>query len=136
MTDNIKIADREIVFSRLINAPRELVWQVWTEPEHLSKWWGPVGFTTVIHKLEVYPGGAFELDMNGPQNTYSMRGKYLEVLKHERLVFNNVGPGGNGNHYPVHYTVTFADEGGKTKVTLQALVSNITPEALPYFGRM
>jgi uncharacterized protein YndB with AHSA1/START domain len=50
------IADREIVISREFDAPRELVWETWTNPKHVAQWWGPIGFTTTIETMDVRPG--------------------------------------------------------------------------------
>jgi uncharacterized protein YndB with AHSA1/START domain len=54
-------ADREITATRLFNAPRERVWEVWTVPKHIAHWWGPRGFTNTIEKMDVRPGGRLDL---------------------------------------------------------------------------
>ena len=66
MSSAIKTSDREIAITRLFNAPRELLWKVWTEPKHIAQWWGPKGFTNTIHKMEVKPGGRWDFIMHGP----------------------------------------------------------------------
>src|SRR5437762_5468671 len=68
-TEKDNTADREINISRLLHAPIELVWEVWTNPEHIKNWWGPNGFTNTITKMEVEPGGEWDLVMHGPDGT-------------------------------------------------------------------
>jgi uncharacterized protein YndB with AHSA1/START domain len=63
------LADRSIVVSRVVNAPRELVWQAMTEPAHIVHWWGPRGFTTTIGEMDVRLGGAWRHIMRGPDGT-------------------------------------------------------------------
>src|SRR6185436_11510767 len=66
MHDAQNTADREIVLTRLLGAPRELVWKVWTDPGHVAAWWGPTGFTTTTQAMEVRPGGVWRYVMHGP----------------------------------------------------------------------
>ena len=109
-------ADREISTTRMYDAPRELVWKVWTDPAHIAQWWGPNGFTTTTSKMEVKPGGMWLFVMHGPDGTdYPNEVRYLEVVEPERLVYE---------HGPVpkfHVTVTFEDVDGKTKLTMRSL---------------
>ena len=58
------IANREIKSTRLIKAPRDLVWQMWTDPKHIAQWWGPKGFTNTIHQMDVRPGGVWDFIMH------------------------------------------------------------------------
>ncbi|TMG73164.1 MAG: ATPase, partial [Betaproteobacteria bacterium] len=60
------VDDREIAAVRIFDAPRDLVWKVWTRPEHVAKWWGPNGFTTTTYSMEVKPGGVWRYVMHGP----------------------------------------------------------------------
>lgn len=64
--DKSKPNDPEMVITRVVDAPRELVWKVWTEPEHVAKWWGPNGFSTTIEVMDVRPGGEWKHVMRGP----------------------------------------------------------------------
>src|SRR3954471_4537810 len=102
-------ADREISVSRLLNAPIELVWEVWTNPEHVKNWWGPNGFTNTITKMDVKPGGEFNLVMHGPDGTdYKNTSVFTGVVKHERLEYDHTsGP-------KFHATITFESLGNKT----------------------
>jgi uncharacterized protein YndB with AHSA1/START domain len=112
-------ADREIAITRVFDVPRELVWNVWTKPEHIAKWWGPKGFTNTIHKMEVKPGGVWEFMMHGPNGVdYPNKVTYLEVKRPERLVYDH-GEKGELTYFRV--TVTFEDLAGRTKLTMQML---------------
>ena len=86
--------DRELVLTRTLNAPVELVWEVWTNPEHIKNWWGPNGFTNTISKMEVKPGGEWNLIMHGPDGTdYKNKSVFKEIIKHKKLVYEHIsGP--------------------------------------------
>jgi uncharacterized protein YndB with AHSA1/START domain len=117
----INTADRELVISRLINAPRELVFKVWTEPEHVAQWWGPDGFTNTIHEMEVKAGGVWRLTMHGPDGRdYPNKIVFIEVVKPERLVYKHSG---DEETEPVnfHVTVTFEKQGNKTLLTMRSI---------------
>ena len=84
-------ADREIRISRLFNAPVELVWEVWTNPEHIKNWWGPNGFTNTIHTMNVAKGGEWNLTMHGPDGTnYKNKSIFKEIVLHKRLVYEHI----------------------------------------------
>lgn len=109
-------ADREIITERLINAPRELVFAAWTDPEQVAKWWGPNGFTNTIHEMDVRPGGHWRSVMHGPDGTdYENHSIFVEVVRPERIVFDHVSTPRFRN------TITFADEGGKTRLIMRGL---------------
>jgi uncharacterized protein YndB with AHSA1/START domain len=110
--------DREIVGVRVFDAPRDLVWKVWTEPEHIAKWWGPRGFTTTTYSMDVRPGGVWRFVMHGPDRDYQNKITYLEVVKPERLVYKH---GGEKEVEPVNFqvTVAFTEQGGKTRVDMR-----------------
>src|ERR1700734_1132647 len=95
-------ADREIITTRLFDAPRDLVFQAWTDPKHIVHWWGPNGFSITMHEMNVKPGGQWRFVMHGPDGTDFKNDKvYIEVVRPSRLVFEQVtGP----KH---HVTVTF-----------------------------
>ena len=114
-------ADRELVIKRVFDAPRELVFAVWTDPEHVAQWWGPNGFSTTIQEMDVRPDGIWRLVMHGPDGTdYKNKIVFLEVVKPERLVYKHEPEEGTE---PVTFetTVTFADRGDKTEITLRML---------------
>jgi uncharacterized protein YndB with AHSA1/START domain len=119
--DATSTADREMTATRLLDAPRELVWEAWTDPRHVAQWWGPNGFTNTIQEMDVRPGGVWRLVMHGPDGTdYKNKIIFLEVVKPELLVYKHAGDEGTE---PVnfHVTVTFAKEGDKTRLTMRAL---------------
>jgi uncharacterized protein YndB with AHSA1/START domain len=114
-------SDREIVITRVFDAPRELVFDTWTDPKHVPAWWGPIGFTTTIHEMDVRPGGTWRLTMRGPDGVdYKNRIIFIEVVKPERLVYRHEPEHGSE---PVTFevTVTFAEQGGKTHLTMRML---------------
>ncbi len=115
------ITDRELIFTRVFDAPRELVFKAWTDPRHLVQWWGPNGFTTSVYEMDVRPGGVWRLTMHGPDGVdYKNRMVFLEVVKPERLVYKHE-PEEGSEPLTFEITVTFAKEGAKTKVTMRML---------------
>ena len=113
--------ERELVITRIIDAPRHIVFQAWTEPDRVARWWGPQGFTTVYHDMDIRPGGAFRVCMRSPEDAeHWKQGVYREVVEPERLVFTFGWEDADGK--PGHQTlvtVTFAEEGGKTRMTFR-----------------
>ena len=100
-------ADRAIIVSREFNAPRELVWEAWTKPEHVTRWWGPRGFSTTTEVMDVRTGGEWKHVMHGPDGAnYPNHSVFTEVVKHERIVFEHGGrrEGGPGVHFVSTWT--------------------------------
>lgn len=119
--DAASTADREIVITRVFDAPRALVFAAWTDPKSVAQWWGPRGFTTTTHHMDVRPGGIWRFIMHGPNGVdYPNKIVYEEVVKPERLVYAHGGDGDDGSR-PFHVTVTFAEQGGKTRLTMRML---------------
>lgn len=126
-------ADREIVMTRVFDAPRELVWKAWTEPERLMRWWAPSGFTTPFCKTDLRVGGVFHYCMRSPDGRDIWgRGVYREIAPPSLIVYTDAFADAEGNPVPpAHYgmnsghpaetlvTVTFAEHEGKTKLTLR-----------------
>jgi len=113
------VGDREIAATRIFDAPRQLVFKMWTDPQHIGRWWGPKGFATTTFHMDVKPGGAWRFVMHGPDGTdYQNKITYVEVVDGERLVYKH---GGDKDCEPVNFqvTVTFADEGDKTRLTMR-----------------
>ena len=110
---------RTMAATRVFDAPRELVFDAWTDAKHISNWWGPRGFTTTTHEMDVRPGGEWLFVMHGPDGTdYPNEVVYREVVRPERLVYRH-GPA------PVFdVTVTFEEVGGKTKMTMSAMFAS------------
>jgi uncharacterized protein YndB with AHSA1/START domain len=115
-------AKGELFLTRTFDAPRKLVFEVWTDPKHLAQWWGPHGFTTTIREMDVRPGGVWRYAMRGPDgNEYPFDGVYLEVVEPELLVFDGSIQGSPEQR--VWTEVTFAEREGKTEVTVRQLYS-------------
>jgi uncharacterized protein YndB with AHSA1/START domain len=128
-SDDASTADREIVIERTVNAPRELVWRAWTEADQIAKWWGPNGFTTTIHAMDVRVGGAWRFIMHGPDGTdYPNKIVYREIVKPERLVYDH-GEDNDAHSGSFRSTVTFVAQGRKTKVTMRALFASAEARA-------
>ncbi len=123
-------AKQELILERTFDAPRELVFRVWTDPKHLAKWWGPKDYTNPVCELDLRPGGAIRIEMHSPDGVViPVNGTFKEIVPLERLAFTTSGfedEAGNPQ-LEVLNTVTFTDQGGKTKLTLQALVVKSTP---------
>jgi uncharacterized protein YndB with AHSA1/START domain len=112
-----RTADREIVTSRLLDAPRELVFEAFTDPEQVVQWWGPHGFTTTTKEMSVTPGGVWRFVMHGPDGRdYKNKIIFTEVVKPERLVYRHAGEDETEN-VRFHVTVTFEAQGRKTLLT-------------------
>ena len=109
---------RSIIGSRVLDAPRALVFSVWTDPKHLAQWWGPNGFTTTTHAYDFRPGGVWRFVMHGPDGRdYQNRITFDEIVPPERIVYRH---GGGDDVEPVQFTqtVTFEDLGnGRTLLT-------------------
>lgn len=112
--------DRTLLVTRDFDAPRELVWEAWTDPEHVVRWWGPNGFTTTIEKMDVRPGGVWKHVMHGPDGTdYPNSSVFKEVVRPERIVFSHGGTHEGGPDVHFIATWTFEDLGGRTRVTMR-----------------
>ena len=120
--------DREIVLSRVFEAPRELVFAAWMKEEHLAKWFGPKGFTTKTHECDVRIGGRFRFDMIAPDGkVFDNRMVFLEIKAPELLVFDH-GSDKDDDEHRFRVTITFDEQtdnkfgmAGKTVVTMRQL---------------
>ena len=123
-------AERVLVITRVFDAPRALVFKVWTEPEHLIRWWGPRGFTSAILVNDVRPGGVYRFHMRGPEgDDHWSQGVYREIVEPEQLIMSWSWADANGKPTSPEtlLTVTFEEHAGKTKLTLhQAIFESIT----------
>jgi pimeloyl-ACP methyl ester carboxylesterase/uncharacterized protein YndB with AHSA1/START domain len=108
--------DREIFLSRTLNAPVALVWEMWTDPQHIANWWGPNGFTNTISTMDLKPGGQWNLVMHGPDGAdYDNNSIFREIVPHKRIVFDHVS-------FPkITFTITFEDRGDQTFLTWHML---------------
>ncbi|MBW4889812.1 SRPBCC family protein [Mucilaginibacter sp. HMF5004] len=101
--------DRELVITRKLDAPVALVWEVWTNAEHIANWWGPDGFTNTITKMDITPGGEWDLVMHGPDGTdYKNKSVFKEVVPFKKIVYQHVSA-------PKFIaTITFEEQGEQT----------------------
>ncbi|MBD2102334.1 SRPBCC domain-containing protein [Leptolyngbya sp. FACHB-261] len=119
-------SEREIVITRVFNAPRELVFKAWTDPKHVAQWWGPKGFTTRVTEMDLRPGGKSRYVMIGPDGTeYPVKGVFREIVPLERIVTTDEFDEGSEKVMNVDLpkgmvmTVLFEDVGSMTKLTLR-----------------
>ncbi|MDB5907214.1 MAG: uncharacterized protein JWP34_1328 [Massilia sp.] len=128
-------ADNELVLSRLLNAPRTLVFDTFTEPRHINKWWGPNGFTTTTHEMAFEVGGRWRFTMHGPDGTdYPNLIVYTEIVRPERIGYDH---GDDVEHAAPGFKVkvTFEDREGKTFLTLRMTVESAARlEEMKKFG--
>jgi uncharacterized protein YndB with AHSA1/START domain len=120
-TDN-PAGEREIVLTRVFDAPRELVFDAWIDPVHIGEWWGPNGFTTTTQEMDARPGGMHRFVMHGPDGTgYDNRMVYTEISRPERIAYLH---GRDMDDDPGRFeaTVTFEDLGGRTGLTLRMVL--------------
>jgi uncharacterized protein YndB with AHSA1/START domain len=119
--------DLVLVLTRVLDAPRALVFKVWSEPEHLVRWWGPTGFTLPSCKMEFHPGGAFRCLMLSPEGSeHRMHGVYREIVEPEKISFTWcwVDAEGQAGHETL-VTVTLEEAGknaAQTRLTLHHAV--------------
>jgi uncharacterized protein YndB with AHSA1/START domain len=105
--------DREIVLSRVFEAPRELVFAAWTKEEHLTKWFGPKGFTTKTHECDLRAGGRWRFDMIAPDGkVFDNRIVFLEIKAPELLVLDH-GSDKDDDEHRFRVTITFDEQGDK-----------------------
>ena len=113
---------RTVVITRVFDAPRELVFKAWTDARHLAQWWGPKGFTNPVCEVDARPGGALRIVMRAPDGAeHPMTGVFREVAPPARLVFTNVAVDRDGKPLLEGLTtVTFTEQGGRTKLTVES----------------
>lgn len=119
-------ADRTLILTRTIHAPRALVFQVWTEREHMVHWFGPDNFTLPFCEVDFRVGGKYRLCMRSPDGTdFWVEGTYREIVEPERIVFTWGRP-----EFPDEtiVTITLAEEEGKTLLTLHHALFKTTSD--------
>ena len=119
--------NHEMLMSRVVMAPRELVWKAWTDPVHLAKWWGPRGFSSPRCELDLRVGGQLRVDMQHPDGTVRpMIGEFLEIVPPERLVFTAMPLDPSGKpFFEATNAVDFRQEGPMTRINVRATVEKI-----------
>ena len=132
MPENAKPTDSrfDLVLSRTVDVPRALVWDAWTKPQHVKKWFTPAPWTTIDCEIDLRPGGIFRFVMRSPEGKeFPYESCYLEVAKPEKLIWTRaLGPGYRPMSYlpgtvdiPITCILTLADRGGKTDYTARVL---------------
>lgn len=116
-----RVSDRELVVTRLFNAPARLVFEAWTKPELFRKWWAPasVGMTFLACEMDARTGGTYRLEFGHPcsDQPAAFYGRYLEVIPPSKVVWTNDEGDGEG----AITTVTFEEQGGQTRVVMHDL---------------
>ncbi len=133
--------EKELTIKRIFDAPRELVFKAWTDPKLITQWWGPTFFTTPIAEVNGRLGGKLYIVMHGPKGTefdtdMPIRGTFTEYDPPKKLVFTNQALfDGQGNpQLSTICTVTFAEQGTKTKMTLHISLEKVNPAAEAAWG--
>jgi len=123
-------SERELVITRVFDAPRALVYRAWTEPEHMVHWLGPQGFTSKILKSELRVGGAYRFYMRDPQGgDHWQQGVFREIVEPEKLVFTYewANEQGQATRPQTLVTISLEDLGGQTRMTLrQGVFESVT----------
>jgi uncharacterized protein YndB with AHSA1/START domain len=128
-----KPLEQELVITRVFNAPRDLVWKAWTEPDLFKQWWGPKGFTAPVSTIDLRVGGRYLSCMRSPRGQeFWSTGLYSEIVPLERIVYTDSFSDEKGNVVPATYygmstefpfemrvTITFEDQRGHTAMTLR-----------------
>ena len=128
-----QVADLTLTITRIFDAPRSLVFQAWTEPKRVKRWWGPRSFTTPVCEIDLRLGGIFRSCMRSPEGRdFWSQGVYREIVEPQRIVCTDTFADKEGNPVsPEHYgmspewpvealiTVTFAEQAGRTRLTLE-----------------
>jgi uncharacterized protein YndB with AHSA1/START domain len=142
-----KMENNELVITRSFNAPRDLVFKVWSEAEHLKNWWGPIGFKLGVFGFDFRPGGFFHYNMLSPEG-HEMWGKFVyhEIKSPEKIVFVNSFSDPEGNivraafsaTFPleIRNLLTFTEIEGKTTITMRGGPINVSEEELNFFKGM
>jgi len=131
-------AESDVVLSRVFDAPRALVFRMWTQPQHLARWWGPRDFTNPVCELDLRVGGRILIHMRAPDGTvYPMTGTFREIVAPERLVFTAIAEDRDGHALLEGLvTVTFEEQGEKTKLTVREKAVALVPVAGPMIAGM
>jgi uncharacterized protein YndB with AHSA1/START domain len=144
---DVETRDRELVLIRSFDAPRKLVYKVWTDPKHIANWWGPAVFTIPVCEIDLRPGGSYRYVMRSPDGMdFPVSGKFMEIVTNKRIVYSDdsfeqkemwemlIGKTVNNVDFSTIQsiiTVTFEDDGDGTKLTLiTRFVSNQVRDAM------
>ncbi|MDN5213311.1 SRPBCC domain-containing protein [Fulvivirgaceae bacterium BMA12] len=119
MTEKKELMNRTLLLQRTFNAPRKLVWEAWTQPEHIAAWWGPRGMKTAVVELDFRPGGRWKYIMTAPDGSeFPAKGVFSEIIEFEKIV-------SSADFAPVTESVIivalFEDLGDQTKLTFSVI---------------
>jgi uncharacterized protein YndB with AHSA1/START domain len=121
---------KEVTITRILNAPRELVFKAWTDPKQVAKWWGPHGFTNPVCEVDAKKGGELHICMDSPEfPNHWVHGVFTEVIEPETLSFTTtafIDEAGNARLEGFN-KITFEEDNGKTKMTLHAILTKLAP---------
>jgi uncharacterized protein YndB with AHSA1/START domain len=123
------LEQRTLFIERIFDAPRDLVFKVWTDANHMKHWWGPRGFSSTVLTTDLRVGGTYRIHMRSPENTdHWSQGVYREIISPQRLVMVGSWTDERGNPTTPETTTTviFEDLGGKTRLTLHAVFESVT----------
>ena len=131
--------EREIIISRVFAASRAIVWQAWTDPHHVTQWWGPLGFENLDCQLDLRVGGNFRLQMRGPDDkVYPCTGVFREIVEQQRIVYDGVAedenPCGAGLPPMATVTVSFEEHDLGTRLTIHTLLPDAAATAAARAG--
>lgn len=115
---SFKQEDNVLVHTRLLDAPRDLVWEVWTNPEHLKEWWGPNDFSITTQSMEAAPGKVWHFIMHGMGRDWDNQIEYIEVKKPSFLSYRHSG---KGAAHSFSVSVSFEEWEGKTILTMKSV---------------
>jgi uncharacterized protein YndB with AHSA1/START domain len=116
--NSFKQEDNILVHTRMFDAPRDLVWEAWTNPEHIKEWWGPNGFSLTIKSMIVEPGKTLDSVMHGMGRDWDNKIEYVEVKKPSLLSYKHFG---ESEDYNFTVSIIFAEVEGKTLMTMKSV---------------
>ena len=123
---DIDVAENQVVYTRVFAAPRDLVFEAWTRPEHVRQWWGPRKYTMTVCEIDLRPGGADRFVQRGPDgNEYPFKGVYREIVPPERLVYTQIFDFPGLSDHELLVTVTFDERDGQTLLTGRLLFESV-----------
>ena len=116
--NSFKQEENILIHTRILDAPRDLVWEVWTTPAHLKEWWGPNGFSVTTKSMNVAPGKIWDSVMHGMGRDFDNKVEYIEVIKPSMMSYKHFG---ESEDYDFMVSVLFEEVEGKTLLTLKSI---------------
>ena len=116
--NTFKQEENTIIHTRILDAPRDLVWEVWTNPAHIKEWWGPDGFSLTTKTMNVEQGKTWEFIMHGWGKDWDNKVEYTEIIKPSLISYKHSGAGAD---YNFSVTITFEEVEGKTLLTMKSV---------------